>query len=235
MTVVRSFLFLALLLVASACGDDSTSPGAKSLCDDVDCDDRNLCTADACEPDSGMCENLAIEDGTVCTSVGTDGTCQLGVCRALCSDVDCDDTNQCTIDTCNPDDGMCGNAALPDGSFCELDGAEGECRSSVCSEPSPSGQVVMSVRIQGGSGVAEVLYQATCGDAAPVSGALQVEDEQNPDVWYGTAALPVGDCMMLLTANDDSGEAICIGSVTFLVKSDETTEFSALLACGLAE
>lgn len=86
-----------------------------------DCDDGNPCTVDVC--DNGVCVNTPVADGTACSNGEfCDGveTCQAGVCvdgadacvdLAHCDEIndlcleclsngECDDSNPCTIDTC---------------------------------------------------------------------------------------------------------------------------------------
>lgn len=100
----------------------------------ADCDDSNVCTADACE--AGTCTNTPIpnccvvsadcNDGNVCTTdTCTSNTCSYTNNTAACSDgnactsndqcaggacvsgpaVNCDDANVCTTDSCNPASG----------------------------------------------------------------------------------------------------------------------------------
>ncbi|NUN14542.1 MAG: lamin tail domain-containing protein, partial [Myxococcales bacterium] len=67
----------------------------------LDCDDNNVCTTDSCDSAAG-CENnnntVACNDGNACT--GGD-VCSGGVCLAGAL-IDCDDTNVCTDDSCEP-------------------------------------------------------------------------------------------------------------------------------------
>ena len=50
------------------------------LCAGVDCDDSNECTADLCDPLTGLCTNDNAPDGIACDSCAS--TCQAGVCDA---------------------------------------------------------------------------------------------------------------------------------------------------------
>jgi hypothetical protein len=50
------------------------------LCEQIDCDDRNDCTEDTCDPVDGMCDRLPVEDGTACNDGA--GTCVAGHCGA---------------------------------------------------------------------------------------------------------------------------------------------------------
>ena len=69
---------------------------------DNDCNDNNECTTNVClysgQADAS-CQNTPITDGAICAG----GVCCSGVCEApTCSvDTDCDDSNTCTIDTCD--------------------------------------------------------------------------------------------------------------------------------------
>jgi len=90
-------------------GGDGGTGGMPECQDPEDCDDREECTTDACV--SGICENMAVEDGTVCdesnecavgqcasgaceltpvtngTACGDDaGTCQDGSCQVACTE-----------------------------------------------------------------------------------------------------------------------------------------------------
>ena len=64
------------------------------------CDDGNACTADLCDPKSGLCTNTpstgSCNDGNACT---TKDTCLNGQC--IGSTVNCDDGNTCTLDSCS--------------------------------------------------------------------------------------------------------------------------------------
>jgi len=54
------------------------------LCAGVDCSDGNECTQDVCDPLDGMCSNPNEADGTACDAAGNPGSCQTGMCVALC-------------------------------------------------------------------------------------------------------------------------------------------------------
>ena len=84
-----------------------------------DCDDKNLCTDDACE--AGICVHLAnageCSDGNECT-IGDH--CVGGVC-AHAGLADCNDDNVCTTDSCSPGDGclhLLNSAPCDDGDLC---------------------------------------------------------------------------------------------------------------------
>ena len=104
---------------------------ADGLCKDcllnADCDDSDVCTDDLCT--TGVCSNpnntATCDDGDLCTTGdicggglcdGTPVTCSGvqtcdpadGVCKDCLVDIDCDDSNVCTDDTCNA--GVCEHA-----------------------------------------------------------------------------------------------------------------------------
>jgi hypothetical protein len=95
------------------------------------CDDDETCTEDTCDPADG-CVFTAVEDGTECGSQGwvcVAGDCVLTECG---SPEDCDDSNDCTEDTCDPTDG-CIFTAVEDWTECGSQGwvcIAGECVSS---------------------------------------------------------------------------------------------------------
>ncbi|MFT5430118.1 MAG: hypothetical protein ACI9OJ_000791 [Myxococcota bacterium] len=118
--------------------------GATEVCDgqDNDCDgstdeglcaDSNPCTDDVCGED-GSCLNLpnqlACDDGDVCTTVDV---CAASSCVGA-SEQDCDDSNSCTVDSCDPVGGCTHNAnddgtGCEDGNFCT---ANDQCDDGTC-------------------------------------------------------------------------------------------------------
>jgi len=101
-----------------ACAAGACTSGSPKVCDD-----GNQCTADTCSKSAGCVYTSAVEgspcdlDGTKCTP----DTCAAGVCQAIAA-ANCDDTNACTTDGCDPATGACTHAKLPDNSPCD-DGA----------------------------------------------------------------------------------------------------------------
>ncbi len=77
---------------------------------DADCDDRNPCTTDACDPATGACVNTAVDcdDRNPCTTDACDPA--TGAC--VNTAVDCDDQNPCTTDACDRATGACVNTAV---------------------------------------------------------------------------------------------------------------------------
>lgn len=103
----------------NACtADDVCSAG---LCTGIgtDCDDENPCTDDSCDPETG-CVAMPAEGGTCGgeDGCGKAGYCVDGECKGEV-EVDCDDGNACTADSCESETG-CTNAPL-DGLACDDD------------------------------------------------------------------------------------------------------------------
>ena len=103
---------------------------------DVDCDDQNECTEDACNPVDGQCDYSNVAAGTSCDFGGLPGVCGVGACEdaMLCAGVDCDDQNECTTDTCDPANGLCDHANVVDLSACDFGGLPGICTAGVCED-----------------------------------------------------------------------------------------------------
>ncbi len=87
--------------------DDSCQDGQCATGKILNCDDKNACTADACDPKLG-CKYLTQgggcdADGDACTVDDgcKDGKCQVGTKKA------CDDSEACTTDSCDPKTGNC--------------------------------------------------------------------------------------------------------------------------------
>ena len=117
--------------VDASCADGLYCNGAES-CDGllgcqagttVTCDDAVSCTVDSCNEATDSCDHTAsdaaCDDGLYCNGVETcDGLlgCQAGL------DVDCDDGNPCTLDSCNESTDSCdhtaSDVACDDGLYC---------------------------------------------------------------------------------------------------------------------
>jgi cysteine-rich repeat protein len=106
------------------------------LCQGVNCNDSNTCTDDACDPLNGQCGNDPVPDGTSCNFGGLPGICGGGICQdaMLCQGVNCNDNNTCTVDACDPLDGLCDNTPVPDGTSCNFGGLPGLCTSGLCED-----------------------------------------------------------------------------------------------------
>ena len=111
----------------------------------VDCDDKNPCTDDVCNPKDKTCSHsnniIACDDGSLCT---TGDACAEGKCVPGAA-IDCDDKNACTADSCDAASGTCTNenSTLPcdDGEVCtDKDTcADGKCLGSPkdCNDDNP--------------------------------------------------------------------------------------------------
>ena len=163
------------------CMDDWTVPVTcveLALCDDVDCDDGNECTVDACDPSSGECSNEPVDDGTACDQGA--GMCSAGQCVEidLCMDVDCTSENECVEDgACDPETGMCiAGTNEPDGTACGDGGScdgNGNCiKINTCAELN---QVVVAP------------LQTSTGNQISLS-ALGTDEDEDPIeyLWTGT-------------------------------------------------
>ena len=95
------------------------------------CDDDSICTDDSCDPKQGCLHLLnksPCDDNDLCT---TGDHCDLGECVGS-GELNCDDGNSCTDDSCAPGAGcqFVANAApCDDGSACTLDDA---CKAGWC-------------------------------------------------------------------------------------------------------
>ncbi|MBI2989785.1 MAG: hypothetical protein HYY51_01160 [Candidatus Magasanikbacteria bacterium] len=97
--------------------------------ENLDCMDKNACTIDSCEVETGTCENKQVncDDGNECTLDFCDPA--FGCAHKVIS---CDDTNPCTDDSCDPESGcVYGFNTQPceDGNLCN--GPEA-CAGGVC-------------------------------------------------------------------------------------------------------
>lgn len=106
----------------NACnGDETCQAGSCTPGGPLDCDDDNPCTED-CDPMLG-CSPRPLTDGTGCADdnpCNGEETCQAGQCTQG-ADLDCDDGEACTEDSCQPAVG-CVHASLPEGTDCDRDG-----------------------------------------------------------------------------------------------------------------
>ena len=130
---------------APECDDSGAAPECAGCTEDIHCDDGIDCTEDSCdggrcsrsvlpagaECSEGVCIGAGVPESCVpCVNnqgVGLDAGCEaaLPVCDAsespaLCVEClvpeDCDDDNDCTIDTC--EDKQCGSETVPAGEEC---------------------------------------------------------------------------------------------------------------------
>ncbi len=125
----------------------------------VDCDDGNVCTTDSCDGvlgcqnvpntapctddgndctgdicNDGVCGHVPINEGVTCDDSNfctTFDKCQAGLCTG--NQINCNDGNECTDDSCNPSNGACQftpstGACADDGNDCTVD----ECVDTEC-------------------------------------------------------------------------------------------------------
>jgi len=112
----------------TAC-DDQTLCNGHETCDGagycaggspVVIDDGNPCTADSCDPVTGVA-HATMADGTSCddaTACNGHGMCQGGIC-ASGTPIGTDDGNPCTLDTCDPATGVVTHVPQPAGAACD--------------------------------------------------------------------------------------------------------------------
>jgi|GEM_PF-1653199 len=139
---------------ANACvgGTCESTPLPDCCQQDSDCDDGNSCSLDSCVVSSGGSQCVYTASNTDgCCNAPSDcsvGACQIATCEAFTcgslplpgcctSDIDCDDGQPCTADSCLPG-GLCLNQQIPecctsdaacdDGEQCTLD----TCDDGVC-------------------------------------------------------------------------------------------------------
>lgn len=136
---------------AATCSDgdlcttaDSCSAGACVGGGPLDCDDKNVCTADTCDQHKGcthVAQAGACDDGSVCTNAEQ---CDGGACHGG-TPKDCADSDPCTADSCDAKTG-CAHAAASgalctDGSLCTHDDTctAGSCQGVpvTCSDGNP--------------------------------------------------------------------------------------------------
>ncbi|MBM4356364.1 MAG: hypothetical protein FJ109_21655, partial [Deltaproteobacteria bacterium] len=110
----------------------------------LDCDDLNPCTSDSCDPATGClhaANTAPCDDADACT---LGDVCDLGACKSG-SALDCDDSNPCTDDSCNPKSGckhVTNALDCDDGNACTVDDKcdGGKCKSKSmlsCSDENP--------------------------------------------------------------------------------------------------
>lgn len=116
---------------------------------DLDCEDSDPCTIDACDEANDRCDHQLVPNPGA-EGVWVGGTCSDGVdndcdrlvddadpdCLECQNDGDCDDSNPCTVNTCQ--DNHCSTALVTDGTSCD-DGRyctdPDTCTGGICSGP----------------------------------------------------------------------------------------------------
>lgn len=100
-----------------ACTEDDACAAGKCVAGKkTDCDDSEACTADSCDTKTGKCINtqlkVSCDDGDACTTSdacgasGSKWTCVGGAAK------NCDDSLNCTVDSCDPKKGCKNESAV---------------------------------------------------------------------------------------------------------------------------
>ena len=106
-----------LCTISDQCANGKCKPG-----NPVECGDENVCTTDVCSPDSGcvhLLNSVPCDDEDLCT---TGDYCHLGECTHK-GELQCNDGNSCTNDSCKPETGCAhsaNSADCEDGNACTL-------------------------------------------------------------------------------------------------------------------
>ncbi len=191
---------------ASKCSDknpctskDSCKQG-KCVGAAVSCNDDNVCTVDACDPDLGKCVYLpstvvACQDNNPCTVTDV---CKGGVCTGGKAKT-CDDANSCTLDNCTPSQG-CVHQGLV-GTTCD-DG-------SVCT----SGEVCVNGACKGSEKSCDDNNSCTADSCDLKAGCVHVTK-------VGTACNDNNAC----TANDSCSQKKCVGKPVSCDDGNSCTE-----------
>jgi large repetitive protein len=114
---------------------------SNNLCANVTCNDNNACTTDTCNPATGMCEFMAMANGSACndgSACTTGETCNAGTCGGGMA-VTCDDNNSCTTDSCNAATG-CVFTNATNGTACNDNNActqTDTCQAGTCTGANP--------------------------------------------------------------------------------------------------
>jgi hypothetical protein len=111
--------------------DDHCVEGKCVFSETMLCNDQNLCTTDTCDPAVGCvyaANSVPCEDGSKCTA---GDTCNGSSCVPG-PELNCEDDNPCTNDSCNPDLGcvhLDADLDCDDGNLCTTDDhcVEGKC------------------------------------------------------------------------------------------------------------
>jgi cysteine-rich repeat protein len=121
----------------SACTiGDTCAEGACASTQKLTCADGNPCTDDSCDPSKGCvfsANDKPCSDGNVCSS---GDACQEGVCLPGAA-TNCDDSNPCTTDTCNPKLGCVATVTTADCSDGDLCTVGDVCLEGACQPGTP--------------------------------------------------------------------------------------------------
>jgi hypothetical protein len=121
----------------SACTADMCASGKCAAGQGKACTDINACTADVCDPKTGQCSYTGLPDGTVCDPGAAAGckpvACKVQTCVPA-TPPNCDDGNDCTLDSCTETPCAPGEAGCTPKAVCVHQPAAGSCDAdgSVC-------------------------------------------------------------------------------------------------------
>ncbi len=102
----------------------------------VKCDDGRACTADTCIKGVG-CANAPVADNTTCddgSGCSTGDRCVAGECKPTGGKICPEDTNPCTVATCDPNQGSICGVKNDDAAKCQVDKCHAftQCAGGVC-------------------------------------------------------------------------------------------------------
>ncbi len=109
-----------------------------------------------------VCEQLC-DDGNACTQDISSNTEECICYGDERPQVNCDDSNECTVNTCNELTGGCESENVVDGVACGEMGSGYTCQSGVCIEPPPSGPTCQEVAEEWSAPVDGFHYQVEGG------------------------------------------------------------------------
>lgn len=171
----------------------STSSSTGGACVEINCDDNDPCTEDACAVDdfnNGYCTHTI--PGTCCTGVHA---------------ISCDDNNACTTDSCDPVSGCANNAIVGccnTGADCT---GENVCCNGSCQDSCPSGELC-------GNGTKEGTEQCDDGNTANSDGCSATCTIEPPPKICGDGIVdPPEECDDGNTNNNDSCLNTCANAI----------------------
>jgi hypothetical protein len=214
-------------LVTKCTGPDTCS-GFEQKSIGIPCDDGDPCTTgetcadatnpqDRCKGGTNLPPGSACEDGNLCT---TEDVCNAsGLCVSEVT-LDCDDDNDCTTDTCDPQSG-CNQWPKPDGTTC---GINNDCLGDAkCVEGSCSG-INLCGDAQGGAGGDEGGDASAPGEDCPINGFGSCNQDDSDDcLAYLNAEEKVwlGAIQTCVDTNGDGTLSISFGGCQCFSEGDE--------------
>ncbi len=105
------------------------------------CDDGRACTTDTCTKGVG-CANAPVMDNTACddgNGCSTGDRCVAGQCKPTGGKICPEDTNPCTVATCDPNQGSVCGVKNDDSAKCQIDKCHAftQCAAGVCPSSAP--------------------------------------------------------------------------------------------------